>query len=160
NQYRVIQEIDPQFQKDPTDLTHVYVPGKGQAQIPISSVAKFERSIAPLVINHQGQFPAVTISFGLQEGVALDTVSADVAKAIAELRMPDVVQAEFAGDAKASASTAGAQPLLVVAALIAVYLVLGVLYESLAHPLTIISTLPSAGLGALVALQIFGTELT
>ena len=160
NQYRVILEIDPQFQKDPTDLTRVFVPGTGNAQVPLSSLAHYERSIAPLVINHQGQFPAVTISFGLRDGVSLDTVSSDVEQAIRELRMPDVIQAEFAGDAKAAASSAGAQPLLIVAALVAVYLVLGVLYESLAHPLTIISTLPSAGLGALVALRLFGTELT
>ena len=160
NQYRVILEIDPRFQRDPNDLSRIYVHGTGNAQIPLSNVAKFERSIAPLVINHQGQFPAVTISFGLREGVALETAADDVRQAILDLRMPDIVQAEFAGDAKAQAQSAGAQPLLILAALIAVYIVLGVLYESLAHPLTIISTLPSAGLGALLALQVFGTELT
>jgi hydrophobe/amphiphile efflux-1 (HAE1) family protein len=160
NQYRVILEIDPQFQRDPNDLSRLYVHGTNNAQIPLSNVAKFERSIAPLVINHQGQFPAVTISFGLKEGVALETAAADVQQAILDMRMPDIVQAEFAGDAKALAQSAGAQPLLILAALAAVYIVLGVLYESLAHPLTIISTLPSAGLGALLALQVFGTELT
>jgi hydrophobe/amphiphile efflux-1 (HAE1) family protein len=160
NQYRVILEIDPQFQRDPNDLSRIYVHGTNNAQVPLSIVARFERSIAPLVINHQGQFPAVTISFGLREGVALETAAADVRQAILDLRMPDIVQAEFAGDAKAQAQSAGAQPLLILAALIAVYIVLGVLYESLAHPLTIISTLPSAGLGALLALQVFGTELT
>jgi multidrug efflux pump len=160
NQYRVILEIDPQFQRDPNDLSRIYVRGAGGVQIPLSNVAKFERSIAPLVINHQGQFPAVTISFGLRDGVSLEQVSGDVQQAIRELRMPDVVQAEFAGDAKAAALSAGAQPLLVLAALVAVYIVLGVLYESLAHPLTIISTLPSAGLGALLALQLSNTELT
>jgi len=112
------------------------------------------------LVNHQGQFPAVTISFGLKEGVALDAASEDIQRAVADMRMPDIVQAEFAGDAKAFAMSAGAQPLLILAALIAVYLVLGVLYESLAHPLTIISTLPSAGLGALLALQLFNAELT
>jgi multidrug efflux pump len=160
NQYRVILEIDPQYQRDPNDLARIYVRGTGNAQIPLSNVARFERSIAPLVINHQGQFPAVTISFGLKEGVALESAADDVRQAILEMRMPDVVQAEFAGDAKALAQSAGAQPLLILAALVAVYIVLGVLYESLAHPLTIISTLPSAGLGALLALQVFGTELT
>jgi len=123
-------------------------------------VARFERGIAPLVINHQGQFPAVTISFGRKEGVTLETASVDIQQAIREMRMPDVVQSEFAGDAKAFATSASAQPLLILAALVAVYLVLGVLYESLAHPLTIISTLPSAGLGALLALQLSGSELT
>ena len=160
NQYRVILEIDPRFQRDPNDLSRVFVPGNGGAQVPLSAVAKFERSIAPLVINHQGQFPAVTISFGLQPGIALDNVAADIRQAVLELRMPDVIQAEFAGDAKASTRAGDAQAILVIAALIAVYLVLGVLYESLAHPLTIISTLPSAGLGALIALRASGTDLT
>ena len=136
------------------------VSGTGGTQVPLSNVAKFERTIAPLVINHQGQFPAVTISFGLREGVTLDVASESIRQAILDMRLPDVIQAEFAGDAKAFASSAGAQPLLILAALVAVYLVLGVLYESLAHPLTIISTLPSAGLGALLALQIFRAELT
>ena len=160
NQYRVILEIDPQYQRDPNDLARIYVSGTGGAQVPLSNVARFERSIAPLVINHQGQFPAVTISFGLKEGIALESAADDVRQAILDMRMPDIVQAEFAGDAKALAQSAGAQPLLILAALVAVYLVLGILYESLAHPLTIISTLPSAGLGALVALQVFKAELT
>jgi hydrophobe/amphiphile efflux-1 (HAE1) family protein len=160
NQYRVILEVDAPYQRDPNDLSHIYVPGTGGKQIPLANVARFERSIAPLVINHQGQFPAVTISFGLKEGVALDTATADVQQAILDMRLPDIVQAQFAGDAKAFAQSAGAQPLLILAALVAIYIVLGVLYESLAHPLTIISTLPSAGLGALLALKMFGSDLT
>ena len=160
NQYRVILEIDPLYQRDPNDLSHIYVSGRNGTQIPLSNVARFERGIAPLVINHQGQFPAVTISFGLREGEALEAATLAVQQAVLDMRMPDIVQAEFAGDAKAFAQSAGAQPLLVLAALVAVYLVLGVLYESLAHPLTIISTLPSAGLGALLALQVAGAELT
>ncbi len=160
NQYRVILEVDPLYQRDPNNLSQIYVPGTGGAQVPLSNVARFERGIAPLVINHQGQFPAVTISFGLKEGVALEAATADVQQAVLEMRLPDIIQAEFAGDAKAFAASAGAQPLLILAALVAIYLVLGVLYESLAHPLTIISTLPSAGLGALLALQVFGSELT
>jgi len=160
NQYRVILEVDPLYQRDPNNLSQIYVPGTGGAQVPLSNVARFERGIAPLVINHQGQFPAVTISFGLKEGVALEAATADVQQAVLEMRLPDIIQAEFAGDAKAFAASAGAQPLLILAALIAIYLVLGVLYESLAHPLTIISTLPSAGLGALLALQVSGSELT
>jgi multidrug efflux pump len=160
NQYRVILEVDPLYQRDPNDLSHIHVSGRGGIQVPLSNVARFERSIAPLVINHQGQFPAVTISFGLREGVALEVATQDVRQAVLDMRMPDIIQAEFAGDAKAFAESAGAQPLLVLAALVAVYLVLGVLYESLAHPLTIISTLPSAGLGALLALKLYGAELT
>ena len=160
NQYKVILEIDAQYQRDPGDLKRIYVSGAGGAQVPLSSVARFERSIAPLVINHQGQFPAVTISFGLRPDVILEDATAAIRQAVAEMRMPDIINAEFAGDARAAAQSAGAQPLLILAALIAVYLVLGVLYESLAHPLTIISTLPSAGLGALLALQLFNTELS
>ena len=160
NQYRVVMEVDPAYQRDPNDLAHIYVSGTGGTQVPLSNVAKFERTIAPLVVNHQGQFPAVTISFGLREGVTLDVASESIRQAILDMRLPDVIQAEFAGDAKAFAASAGAQPLLILAALVAVYLVLGVLYESLAHPLTIISTLPSAGLGALLALQLFNMELT
>jgi multidrug efflux pump len=160
NQYKVILEVDAQYQRDPNDLSKIYVSGRNGTQVPLSNVAHFERGIAPLVINHQGQFPAVTISFGLREGESIDTASVAIQQAVADMRMPDIVQAEFAGEAKAFAGSAGAQPLLVLAALVAVYLVLGVLYESLAHPLTIISTLPSAGLGALLALQVAGSELT
>jgi multidrug efflux pump len=153
-------EIDPYYQRDPNDLARIFVSGRNGAQIPLSNVAKFERGIAPLVINHQGQFPAVTISFGLKEGVALEEATALVQQAVLDMHLPDIIQAEFAGDAKAFAASAGAQPLLILAALLAIYLVLGVLYESLAHPLTIISTLPSAGLGALLALQVFSADLT
>src|SRR5262245_17727274 len=160
NQYKVILEVDAPYQRDPNDITKLYVSGRNGTQVPLANVARFERGIAPLVINHQGQFPSVTISFGLREGESIEQASAAVQQAVLDLRMPDIVQAEFAGDAKAFAASAGAQPLLVLAALVAVYLVLGILYESLAHPLTIISTLPSAGLGALLALQVAGAELT
>jgi multidrug efflux pump len=160
NQYRVILEIDPRFQKDPQDLSQVYVSGRGGTQVPLSAVAHFERTLAPLVVNHQGQFPAVTITFNLTPDTPLQRASTDITDAVAAMHLPDIVHAEFAGNARDFARTAGAQPLLILAALIAVYIVLGVLYESLAHPLTIISTLPSAGLGALLALQLFHTELT
>ena len=160
NQYRVILEIDPQFQRDPEDLRRIYVPAAGATQVPLASVARFERSIAPLVVNHQGQFPSVTISYGIRPDMQLETATEAVRKTIAELRMPDVIRADFAGDAKEFSKTIGKQPLLILTALLAVYIVLGVLYESLAHPLTIVSTLPSAGLGALLALQITGSELT
>jgi multidrug efflux pump len=160
NQYRVILEIDPRFQRDPEDLTRIYVRGTGGAQVPLSGVARFERSLAPLVVNHQGQFPSVTISYGLKPDYPLETATAAVRRGVAELHLPDVIRADFAGDAKAYAQTVGKQPLLILAALLAVYIVLGVLYESLAHPLTIVSTLPAAGLGALLALQVTGSELT
>jgi hydrophobe/amphiphile efflux-1 (HAE1) family protein len=160
NQYRVIVEIDPQFQHDPTDLTQIYTPGFGGTAVPLSVVAKLDRGLAPLVVNHQGQFPSVTISFGLRPGINLDAVAGQIQDAVAALHLPDAVHAEFAGDARAFTGSAGSQIVLIVAALFAVYIVLGVLYESLAHPLTIISTLPSAGLGALLALMMFNTELT
>ena len=160
NQYRVILEVDRKYQRDPTDLTQVYVPGNGNKQVPLSVVARVERGIAPLVVNHQGQFPAVTITYNLKPGVAIEDATAALAQTVAGMHIPDTIHADFAGDVKAFQRTIGAQPLLLLAALIAVYIVLGVLYESLAHPLTIISTLPSAGLGALLALQISGSELT
>jgi hydrophobe/amphiphile efflux-1 (HAE1) family protein len=160
NQYRVILEIDPQFQRDPNDLSRVYVPGAGGVQVPLSAVTTIRRGLQPLVVNHQGQYPSATISFSLPEDVSIDEATAAIDRAIAELHIPESLHAEFQGDARAYRQTIGAQPLLIVAALLAVYIVLGVLYESLAHPLTIISTLPSAGLGALLALQLFGTDLS
>jgi multidrug efflux pump subunit AcrB len=160
NQYRVVLEVDPRFQRDPSDLSQVYVRGAGDKQVPLSAVAKVERGIAPLVINHQGSFPAVTLSFDTAPDVKLADVTDAILQAVAELHMPDVIRAEFAGDARDFQRSAGAQPLLILAALLAVYIVLGVLYESLAHPLTIISTLPPAGLGALLALQYFNAELS
>jgi len=160
NQYRVILEIDPRYQKDPGDLSQIYVAGSGSTQVPLSAVAHVERSTAPLVVNHQGQFPAVTISYNLGPNMLLQDATSAIAQAVAEMHLPDTVHADFAGDVRAYQGTAGAQVMLIVAALLAVYIVLGVLYESLAHPLTIISTLPSAGLGALLALQLFNTELT
>ena len=128
--------------------------------MPLSSVARIEKALAPLVINHQGQFPAVTITYNLAPDVTLDAATAAIERAVAELHLPDTLRTEFAGDARQFARSVGAQPLVILAALIAVYIILGVLYESLAHPLTIISTLPSAGLGALLALQVFSAELT
>jgi len=160
NQYRVILEVDPRLQRDPEDLSQIYVSGAGRTQVPLSAVARFERSLAPLVVNHQGQFPSVTITFNLRPDTPLETASAAIRSVVAEMRLPDVIRTEFAGEVKDFARTAGAQPLLIIAALLAVYIVLGVLYESLAHPLTIISTLPSAGLGALLALLAFNAELT
>jgi multidrug efflux pump len=160
NQYRVILEVDLKYQRDPNDLSQVYVSGNGGAQVPLSAVTKVERGIAPLVVNHQGQFPSTTITYNLAPGVTIEDATAAISQAVAEMHIPDIVHADFSGDVQAFKQASSAQPLLLLAALIAVYIVLGVLYESLAHPLTIISTLPSAGLGALLALQVSGTELT
>ncbi len=160
NQYRVILEVDPRLQRDPSDLEHIYVPGSGGAQVPLMSVISLQKNLAPLVVNHQGPFPAVTISFDLAPGNTLDAALAQIDQAMAELHTPPGLRGEAAGDARAFAEQASQQPLLILAALLAVYIVLGVLYESLAHPLTIISTLPSAGLGALLALRMADMELS
>jgi hydrophobe/amphiphile efflux-1 (HAE1) family protein len=160
NQYRVILEIDPKFQRDPSDLTRIYVTGADGAQIPLSSVARIETSLAPLVVNHQGPYPAVTISYDVAPSATLDKVQSGLRKVIADLRLPDSIRADAAGDAKVIQGQGAAQALLIAAALLTIYIVLGVLYESLAHPLTIISTLPAAGLGALLALKIWDMELS
>jgi multidrug efflux pump len=160
NQYRVILEVDPQFQRDPSDLTRVYVEGSGDTQVPLSAVARIEKGLSPLVINHQGQFPAVTITYNLAPNVTLEQAQRAIDRAVAELHLPDTLRAEPAGDARAAVRNVSTQPLVILAALLSVYIILGVLYESLAHPLTIISTLPSAGLGALLALLMFNAELT
>jgi multidrug efflux pump len=159
NQYRIILEVVGKYRRDPSDLSQIYVQG-GNAQVPLSSVAHVERGIAPLVVNHQGQFPSVTITYNLAPNVPIQDATAAISQAVAQMHIPDIIHADFSGDVQAYKQAASAQPLLLLAALIAVYIVLGVLYESLAHPLTIISTLPSAGLGALLALQVSGTELT
>ena len=160
NQYRVVLEVAQAFQSDPSDLSRVYVPGRDGVQVPLDSVVKVSKGIAPLVVNHQGPFPAVTINYGLTADMTLQDAQDAIRQAIAELRMPDSIRADAAGDARAYQQQANTQVLLIITALLAVYIVLGVLYESLAHPLTIISTLPSAGLGALVALRLAGMELT
>jgi multidrug efflux pump len=160
NQYRVILEVDPRLQRDPSDLQRVYVPGANGAQVPLLSVIDVTKDLAPLVVNHQGPFPAVTITFDTAPGVSLDAAVRAINQAMAEVHAPPGLRGELAGDAKAFAQGASQQPLLILAALLAVYIVLGVLYESLAHPLTIISTLPSAGLGALLALWVAGVELS
>ena len=160
NQYRIVLEVDPRYQRDPTDLSRIFVPGLGGAQVPLNGLIRMEKTLAPLVVNHQGPFPAVTITYNLKPDVTLDEATQAISQAVAELRMPDSIRAEAAGDAKAFAAQASTQPLLIIAALISVYIVLGVLYESLAHPLTIISTLPSAGLGALIALRFAEMELS
>jgi len=160
NQYRVILEADQNYLRDPNDLERIYVAGSGGTQVPLAAVARVERGIAPLVVNHQGQYPAVTISYNLTPDAEIEATTAAITQAVAEMHPPENLHADFAGDIQAYKRTVGTLPLLMLAALFAVYIVLGVLYESLAHPLTIISTLPSAALGALIALRLFNAELT
>ncbi len=160
NQYRVILEVDPRLQRTPSDLKNIYVPGADGKQVPLTSVISVSQGSTALVVNHQGPFPSTTISYNLAPGNTLDKALRDIDKAMAEIHTPAGLRGEMAGDARAFAEQSSQQPLLIFAALIAVYIVLGVLYESLAHPLTIISTLPSAGLGALLALYVAGMELS
>ena len=160
NQYKVVLEIDPRLQADPSMLDRIYVGAAGGKQVPLSAVAHFERGNAPLAVRHQGQFPAATLSFNLAPGLALGDAENAVENAARELRMPEDVRTEFAGNARFLQQSLATQPLLIGAALISIYIVLGVLYQSLLHPLTIISTLPSAGIGALLALLITGNDLS
>lgn len=160
NQYQIILEVDPRLQGDPSSLDKIYVAGAGDSQVPLSAVVHMERGLSPLSVFHQASFPSNTISFNVPDGVPLQTATSNILRAVEELHMPEGIRGEFAGNAADSQKTASRQPLLILGALIAVYIVLGVLYESLAHPFTIISTLPSAGLGALLALQLTNTPLT
>ncbi|MEZ5852415.1 MAG: efflux RND transporter permease subunit [Hyphomicrobiaceae bacterium] len=160
NQYRVVLEVDPELQRDPTHLASIYVPGRDGAQVSLLSVIRVTQGLAPLAVNHQGTFPAVTVSYNIEDGLTLDEANRRIAQAVAEMQIPDSIRMEPAGDARAELRGSGALPLLVLAALALVYIVLGVLYESFAHPLTIISTLPSAGLGALVALRLADMQLS
>jgi hydrophobe/amphiphile efflux-1 (HAE1) family protein len=160
NQYRVIVEAPLSRQRDPRDLSGVYVTAADGGQVPLTALAHIERGATPLVVNHQGVLPAATISYNVAPGHTLEAANAAVLAAVEEMRLPSGVQADFAGDAKALTKLASGVAVLIVAALLAVYIILGVLYESLVHPVTIISTLPSAGLGALLALQAFGSEFT
>ncbi|HKT97958.1 MAG TPA: efflux RND transporter permease subunit [Paraburkholderia sp.] len=159
DQYHVVLEVDPARKIDVGSLNDIYVPSDSGKQVPLSVFAHFEDDPVPLQINHQGQFPAVTLSFNLAPGAALGDAVAQVNAAIHGMRLPATLHASFQGTAKAFESSLATQPWLIAAALAAVYIVLGILYESYIHPLTILSTLPSAGLGALLALQLFGLEL-
>ena len=153
-------EVAPKDQLDPTAFSRIYVPGAGGVQVPLSAFTRTEVGSSPLVVNHQGAFPSVTITYNLKPGASLDTSSQEVRKAIGELHLPDGLHAEFTGDALVFQQGAGGQMILILAALGTIYIILGVLYESLVHPLTILSTLPSAGLGALLALRLVDMELT
>ena len=158
NQYHVILETSPEFQRNPSKLQDIYVRSAAGGAVPLSAFTHFESGTAPLAVNRQGQFPAVTISFNLAPGVALGDATKVIERAQKELGMPLSVQAEFQGTARAFIASLTNEPLLILAAVITVYLVLGVLYESYIHPITILSTLPSAGVGAILALLLCRTE--
>jgi multidrug efflux pump len=190
NQYRVILEAQPRYQQDPSALSRIYVTGSststgtaatvantatgetnrnisatpntvtGSAQVPLAAFAHFVRTTAPLAIAHHEQFPSVTISFDVARGYALSDAVTAVAQAEQTIGMPSSVTGSYFGDAAEFARSLAGEPWLILAAVIAIYIVLGVLYESFIHPLTILSTLPSAGVGALLALMLFGYDLS
>jgi multidrug efflux pump len=160
NQYHVILEVDPKFWQNPDGLKYVYVRGKTGDLVPLSAFTHYEPSTAPLAVNHQGQFPAVTISFNLPAGVALGDAVNAISRAQAEMRLPASIRGSFQGTAQAFQASLANEPILIAFALLAVYIVLGVLYESVIHPVTILSTLPSAGVGALLALLLTHNDLS
>ena len=159
NQYWVVMEAAPQFWQSPAILKNIYVISPGGLPVPLAAFAHFARTTTPLEVNHQGQFVATTISFNLPVGVSLSAATRAIDHAMLKIGVPDSVRGSFEGTAKAFQKSLSNEPLLILAALIAVYIVLGVLYESLIHPLTILSTLPSAGVGAILALLMFHMEL-
>ena len=160
NQYRVVMEADPAWLEDAGSLRLLRVPGLNDTQVPLSAIATIERGIAPLVISHQEQFPSVTLSFDLAPGYALGDAVLAVAAAQRAIGLPDTITGVYSGDAAEFQKSLAAEPWLILAAVVVIYIVLGVLYESWIHPLTILSTLPSAGIGALLALLICGTDLS
>ncbi len=160
NQYKVILEVKPEFQDDPTALSKLYVSGPNGAQVPLSSFARFTSKVEPLSVSHQGQFPAVTLSFNLAPGIAIGQAVDRIHALQRELRLPPTVDGNFMGTAQAFQASLSSTPLLVAAAILVVYIVLGILYESYIHPITILSALPSAGVGALLALMILHYDLS
>jgi multidrug efflux pump subunit AcrB len=160
NQYHVVMEVQPQFQYGPGALNDIYVRSSSGQQVPLSTLVDNVVRVAPLVVNHQGQFPSVTISFNLNPGTAIGQAVAAIQQAEKDLGKPLSLQTSFQGNAQAFGASLSSTPILILAALIVIYLILGVLYESLVHPLTIISTLPSAGLGALLLLMAVHYDLS
>jgi multidrug efflux pump len=170
NQYRVVMELAPEYWQSPEALKQVYISvpaGRlpsgeqtGARQVPLSAIARFAPTTTPLSVNHQGQFAAATLSFNLQPGTSLSTATRLIEKTLLDIGVPNSIQGSFQGSAKAFQESLRNQPMLILAALLSIYIVLGILYESTIHPLTILSTLPSAGVGALLALMVCGTEFS
>jgi multidrug efflux pump len=160
NQYHVVMEAAPRFWQDPEFLRQIYVADPAGGTVPLSAISRYASSVAPLAVNHQGLFPAVTISFNLAPNVALGDAVEAIEATARKVGLPDTIQTFFAGTAQAYQDSLANEPILIAAALITVYIVLGMLYESCIHPITILSTLPSAGVGALLALLLCHTELS
>ena len=160
NQYHVVMEVEPSFWQRPETLRDIYVSSPAGAIVPLSAFARFERTSTSLAVNHQSQFPSVTISFNLASGVSLGEAVKVVESATERMGLPSSIRSRFSGTAQAFEASLASEPLLILAALVTVYIVLGVLYESYIHPITILSTLPSAGVGAVLALLVSRTELS
>jgi hydrophobe/amphiphile efflux-1 (HAE1) family protein len=160
NQYHVVMEVAPEFQEDPDALKNIYVKSTTGAMVPLSTVTHFETQRIPLAVNHQAQSPATTLSFNLAPGGSLSEATQAIQQARVDIGMPTSIHGGFAGSAQAFKDSLSSEPWLILLALIAVYIVLGMLYESFIHPLTILSTLPSAGVGAIVALLLFKVDLS
>jgi multidrug efflux pump len=160
NQYHVVMEAAPQYGQNPEGLRNIYVTSSGGQQVPLSALAHYVSTTAPLTVSHQGPFSAVTLSFNLQPGVALGDAVTAIDAAKSKISFPETVRGSFQGTAQAYQSSLANEPILIAAALLAVYIVLGILYESFIHPITIISALPPAGVGAVLALKITNTDLS
>jgi multidrug efflux pump len=159
NQYYVVMEVAPQFWQSPEGLKDVYVHPASGGEVPLSAITQFQPTTAPLAVNHQGQFPSVTVSFNLAPGIALSDAAQTINAMELKMGMPASIHGMFSGTLQAFQSSLSTEPFLVITALMAVYIVLGILYESYVHPITILSTLPSAGVGAVLALMLFHTDL-
>jgi multidrug efflux pump len=160
NQYHVVLQVDPSFQQNPDALKNIYVKSSNGTQVPLSAFTHFEQKTTALAVNHQGQFPVVTLSFNLAPGVSLGEAVNAIKQAEKDINLPVSINASFQGTAQAFQAALANEPVLILAALVTVYIVLGILYESYIHPVTILSTLPSAGVGAILALVICGTDLS
>jgi multidrug efflux pump len=160
NQYRVVMEAAPEYWQSPEILNTIFVLSADKSQVPLSQLARYEPTLAPLSVNHQGTFAATTISFNLAPGVSMSEASAAINDTLARIGAPTTIYASFEGTGKLFQQGLDKQPMLILAALLTVYIVLGILYESTVHPITILSTLPSAGVGALLALLLFKTEFS
>jgi len=160
NQYHVVMEVDPKFWQNPEGLNNIYLRRTNGAVVPLSAIAHYEPTTAPIAVNHQGQFPSVTLSFNLAPGVALSDAVRTISQMEQTMGMPGRIHGSFSGTLQAFQSSLASTPFLIITALAAVYIVLGILYESYIHPITILSTLPSAGVGAVLALMIFQTDLS
>ena len=160
NQYKIVLEVTGDRQDDPEDVLNLHVPASGGRQVPLSAMAQIDRRLSPVAVNHTGLFASATISYAQASGVPVERANRAVQETVLGLHPPDSIRTDFSGDAKFAEESGGSQAFLILAALVCVYLILGILYENLRHPLTILSTLPSAGLGALLALALTGTELS